>query len=180
MSLTMIIGPMFSGKSKTLIKFIREKKRNCENVLVISHASDTRYAKNHIATHDKDYEPCLSVNHLLPLIRTSTHIHNVTSVFIEEAQFFSDLSIFVRLCLQEKKNVYVSGLQSDYAMRPFQNLICLIPTADIVMQLRSECMFPYCQEKASFSKCVNFASCLENNIGGAEKYMATCREHFYA
>lgn len=183
MSLTLIIGPMFSGKSKTMIRMIREKKRN-DQVMVISHASDTRYSKDNIATHDGDLEPCLSCTTLLPLLASEEKYKAIQYIFIEESQFFEDLNEFVMKSISFGKDVFVAGLQSDYMMRPFQSILSLFSSADEIIQLRSSCMHDGCQSLASFSKLklklkLIDPSAINNddNIGGREKYMATCRKH---
>lgn len=176
MSLTLIIGPMFSGKSKTLIEIVRDTKKRKKNALVVAHASDTRYSKNNLATHDNDFEPCESRLDLIPLIAEITP--DIVSICIEEAQFFDDLYPFVHECILRGKEVYVAGLQSDYRMESFSSIMSLIPIADRIMHLRARCMHDGCKNYASFSKCVNLESCLQNSIGGSDKYIATCRAHF--
>lgn len=176
MSLTLIIGPMFSGKSKTLISHVREAKSEEKEVYVISHASDIRYSKNNIATHDNDLEPCESRTDLISAVDRllDSRLH---SIFIEEAQFFEDLYLFVKESIEHGKDVYVAGLQSDFRMKPFDNILSLIPLSDKIIHLTSECMHIGCRNRASFSRCLNRASCIENNIGGNEKYISTCRTH---
>ena len=187
MSLTLIIGPMFSGKSKTLIQMIRERKNNGQ-IMVISHASDTRYSKNNIATHDGDLEPCISCISLLPLITSEKKYKASQYIFIEESQFFEDLNGFVMKSISFGKDVFVAGLQSDYMMRPFQSILSLFSSADKIIHLRSSCMHDGCKSLASFSKLkMSFSDPIRrsssdnnDNIGGSEKYMATCREHHSA
>jgi len=177
MYLALIIGPMFSGKTKKMIEFIRLKKREGKKSIIISHASDIRYAKMKIASHDGQLEPCISLYDLLPVLDTQV-FSETDCVFIEEAQFFDDLLPFVLKCIACKKNVYVAGLQSDYMMRPFSNIISLISLADNIIHLRAKCMYDGCFQDAPFSKCIDFSGCRDDNIGGIEKYMAVCRSHF--
>jgi thymidine kinase len=55
MSLEIIMGPMFSGKTTHAISFIRRQKFIGSNVLAIKPQIDLRYSTtNVIISHDKD------------------------------------------------------------------------------------------------------------------------------
>lgn len=52
--LSMIIGPMFSGKSSELQRVVRRYEISKKNCLVVNFALDSRYsAEDVVSTHDK-------------------------------------------------------------------------------------------------------------------------------
>ena len=58
MSLELIIGPMFSGKSTELIRKIRLAKIIDKKVIVIKPIIDIRYKNNKIVSHSFESEEC--------------------------------------------------------------------------------------------------------------------------
>jgi thymidine kinase len=52
--LSMIIGPMFSGKSSELQRVVRRYEISKKNCLVVNFALDSRYSEEDVvSTHDK-------------------------------------------------------------------------------------------------------------------------------
>ena len=81
MSVELIIGPMFSGKTKRLLKRIRDLERDPKNIILcITHSIDDRYSKEgKIVSHDGDSHAAIACSALLPLVkeelyRIATHI----------------------------------------------------------------------------------------------------------
>jgi len=56
-----ICGPMFSGKTKTLINVISEYTKSGKTVVVFKPKLDDRYAEEAIVSHDKDEAEAYSV-----------------------------------------------------------------------------------------------------------------------
>ena len=71
------------------------------------------------------------------------------------------------------KTVIVAALDGSYQRTPFGDILNLIPLAENVIKLTAVCMI--CFQEASFTKRIGAEKELEI-IGGAEKYMAVCRE----
>ncbi|KAB2003946.1 hypothetical protein ES319_D11G164300v1 [Gossypium barbadense] len=53
-----IIGPMFAGKTTSLLRRIRSERNNGRNVAMIKSSKDTRYAIDSVVTHDGVKFPC--------------------------------------------------------------------------------------------------------------------------
>ena len=64
MSLSIILGPMFSGKSTELIRKIRLAKTINKKVLVIKPKIDNRYDDNKVVSHSFESEICQTVDNL--------------------------------------------------------------------------------------------------------------------
>lgn len=184
MKLELIVGPMFSGKSSELIRRIRIARlihTNDADILVVSHSSDTRYAREKIATHNNVQEDCVSLDSLAPLLRCE-RFKAASNIFIEEGQFFQDLETFVKEAVEKyHKNVTVSALDGTFLRKPFHQVINLIPFADDVSHFKAICMMCKDGTPAPFSmlrnvKCHSISG--DIHVGGAEDYISVCRKHF--
>ena len=60
--LTLIIGPMYSGKSTRLINYARKFKIINKKFLIFKHNIDTRYDTDFICSHNLDKEPCICID----------------------------------------------------------------------------------------------------------------------
>lgn len=179
MSLTIIIGPMFAGKTLELIRRINLSKKE---KLVINHLSDNRYNTTSITSHNGLEIPSLKFDKLESLFTNyhNNNIYNLESIdeiYIDESQFFTDLYETVwELVVNQKKNVIISGLDGDFEMRPFykSKLLELIPLASEIIKLSSNCYI--CNKPAYYSKRL-VSSNNQILIGTKDIYQPTCLEH---
>ena len=131
--LEVILGPMFSGKTTTLLSRAKGK------TVIINHVLDTRCEG--VKTHDGVEAPALKCNVLPMSVDADT-------VLVDEAQFFESLKGIETLA----PNVVVAGLSGDYKREPFGRIIGLIPKADKVTFLTAVCD---CGAPAPFTKRVS-------------------------
>ena len=101
-------------------------------------------------------------------------LHNYKSIVIDEAQFFEDLSDAVAILLQMKKFVYVCGLDGDFQMRKFGQILDIIPIADEVVKKQALCAICRNGKKASFTKRLTEES--SQKLIGNSNYIPVCRE----
>ena len=175
--LEMIIGCMYSSKSSTLISKIRQHEILGKNILIINHKSDTRYNQKSISSHDNVSVKAVMVEKLgdIPV----EVYKNKDSIFIEEAQFFSDLyELVYNLVEVHGKYVVLCGLDGDYQRKPYQQIMELIPLADLVDRKNAMCIKCKDGTLASFSKRIVDKD-ERNIIGGIESYMPVCRFHYH-
>ena len=173
----MKLGSMFSGKSTEILRLINRYKTLKKNILAINHSSDTRYGENKIISHNKESHDCLSISELTPLLQNKKFT-DCEVIFIEEAQFFSDLFDFVTQSADiYKKIVVVAGLDGTYKREPFGDVLRLIPHAESVIKLHALCLKCNDGTKASFTKRIinNESDIL---VGSKESYIAVCRKHY--
>ena len=118
MSLELLIGPMFAGKSSAIQSIVRRHQALGWSVFVITHSMDTRYSESPmIVNHDKQAIPAVANDTLMPFL---THPEYLTSklVVVEEAQFFPDLVPFIlRVVDDERKHCVVVGLVQGCLVR---------------------------------------------------------------
>ena len=174
MSVEVVIGPMFAGKSSYALSAIRKHTALGQRVLVIKPACDTRYGQTpEITTHDGDSLPCLTT-HTLNAV-TPEMMVGCDVVVIDEAQFFGGLYYFVRDAVDAwHKAVYVVGLSGDCTRKPFGEILNVIALADKVTTLAAICV---CGNEAHFTR-RRHPNPGQVIIGGAEMYEARCHACF--
>jgi thymidine kinase len=177
MSVEIILGPMFSGKSSYAISYIRRHLAIGKRVVAIKPNIDVRYSDQHvIVTHDRETIPCIMWDISDPLgmidaIRTSN------CIVIEEAQFFLGLKSFVHeLVFTHKKQVLVVGLDGDATQKKFGEILDCIPFAESVKKLNAFCHICKDGTHAPFSKKLSSDES-QVDVGGQDKYVAVCLKH---
>ncbi|KAL9689325.1 hypothetical protein QQ045_009709 [Rhodiola kirilowii] len=173
-----IVGPMFAGKTTTLLRRMQAESSYGRSVAVIKSNKDVRYGLDSIVTHDGVRLPCC------PLADLSAFKHKLGQdayekldvIGIDEAQFFQDLYEF---CLnaadRDGKTVIVAGLDGDYLRKSFGYVLDIIPLADSVTKLTARCEL--CGKNAMFTlRKTNDTQ--KELIAGADVYMPVCRHHY--
>jgi thymidine kinase len=178
--LHLILGPMFAGKTTSLINKANETINivNTDEILIINHSSDIRYSENtFITSHDNIKIPCLAMSSLFTIFDIQNDISKIKYIFINEGQFFPDLFYIIKeLLFKYKIIIYICGLDGDYKQEPFPNckLLDLIPLASSVIKLNANCS--YCNSKAPFTKRIIKSTDIFL-VGGLESYQPVCFEH---
>ena len=181
MSLTIVLGPMFSGKSSYLLTSIRKYKELNWPTYIITSNLDKRYTtESKIVNHNQEYVLAdVSVN-MLKTIHDKKEYLEAKLLIIEEAQFFPDLVEFVLEAVEVyEKHVIIAGLDGDASRKPFGSLLELIPYADTIVKLKALCKKCRDGTEALFTskKTPDIATV---DIGGSDKYEALCRKHYIA
>ena len=165
-----ICGPMFSGKTTTLIKAISDFRSEGKSVFVFKPKLDDRYAEKSVVSHDKHHVEAHSVEKSVEIL--DYHL-NADVVAIDEVQFFDDRIVaVVEKIANDGKDVLVAGLDMDYRGRPFGAIPMLLTVADEITKLNSVCTF--CSGRARFSHRIS----QDNGIvvlGEKDKYVPLCR-----
>jgi len=180
-SLEIVCGPMFSGKSTTILSRIATAEVLGWKYVIFTSSLDTRYSKDahSIQTHDgrmieatacDDLDECF--NH--PLY---PHAH---IVIIEEAQFFHNLyQSVLRMVDEDAKKVIIVGLDGDSQRKPFGEVLQCIPIADTVTRLSAYCCLCKDGTPAPFTSLKgDFTPTNQIFVGGLESYQPVCRKHY--
>uniref|UniRef100_A0A5B7CD59 Thymidine kinase n=1 Tax=Davidia involucrata TaxID=16924 RepID=A0A5B7CD59_DAVIN len=173
-----IVGPMFAGKTTTLLHRIKSESSNGRSVAIIKSNKDTRYGLDSIVTHDGVKFPCWPLADLSSFRQKfgADAYEKLDVIGIDEAQFFDDLYDFCRKAADhDGKTVIVAGLDGDYMRRSFGSVLDIIPLADSVTKLTARCEL--CGKRAFFTLRKTEATQTEL-IGGADVYMPVCRKHY--
>lgn len=189
-------GPMFAGKSTSLINAYIDSPTPANNKVVFKYAKDTRYSNNtEIVTHNNVRIPCVMINECEDI---STYLNNnacvnldsnrITEIYIDECQFLPDILTWIT-GLQEINNtnticgastlittIVLAGLDLDATGKPFTDAFAIvIETADVAYSLLAKCYV--CSGEAPYTKLLKTDALNEMNknrtnvlIGGAELY----------
>ncbi len=177
MSVTLIFGSMYSGKTTELIRRITRWRSIGKRVLVINSKLDNRYSgKDSIISHDEYSYNCVKTTTLQEVDDGTRIDADVDVIAIDEGQFFGDLKKYVlKFCEEYGKMVIVAGLISDYKREKFGHMGDLFYYADEVVHLKSLCT--YCKDGTLgiFTKKVCETG-HQIDVGSTDKYIALCRK----
>lgn len=181
MSLEIVLGPMFAGKSSYILSSLRRYEAIGWPVLSITSTLDTRYETDAIHSHNHDSHSAISTDLLTPLLMTASFAE-ARLLVIEEAQFFKDLYPFVYQAVDVcGKDVLVVGLDGDSERRPFGRIAEIIPLCDKITKLTAMCkmcgngtpaIFTHRHRKDADTSIIK--------VGEADTYEALCRRHYKA
>lgn len=189
--LDLVIGTMFSGKTLYLLSQMSMKAHASFRILYINSEVDTRgddpgkvYSTHHPCLREQCEIPNVVMIKADRLAKVDVSLFDM--VVVDESQFFPDLVSLVHEWLNMGRYVLVAGLVADAEGKPFGETLQLIPQATQVIKLHAYCKV--CAEQrvcqmAVFSKRLavseGSAVCPTVDIGGDDKYIAVCRQHYY-
>jgi thymidine kinase len=177
MSLEIVIGPMFSGKSSYALSYVRRQRAIGKQVLVIKPNIDIRYSSRaEVVTHNNDRISCRMWDIDAPLC-SICDTDNYDCFVVEEAQFFKHLTHFCsHLLFNKNKHILIVGLDGDAQQKKFGEILDLIPIATTVTKLTALCSECKDGTPAPYTKKLNSQNA-QVDVGGAEKYAAVCLNH---
>jgi thymidine kinase len=177
MSLELIVGPMFAGKSSHLLSIIRRYQSIQYPILILTSALDNRYEKDAIHSHNHESYPALAVPELKYVPQRKEYVE-AKIVIVEESQFFEDLFSFTLEAVEkDNKHVIVVGLDGDSERRPFGKILRLVPYCDKITKITSFCSKCGDGTPAMFThRKTNEQSVI--SVGTANDYEPLCRKHF--
>ena len=178
MSLEIVLGPMFSGKSTYALSYIRRQRAIGKLVKVIKPNIDNRYGNEElIVTHNRESIPCELWPVQKPLCEM-TDLWRYDCFVIEEAQFLKELHHFCsHVLLELKKDILVVGLDGDAKQAKFGEIMDVIPLATSVTKLSALCHVCRNGTPAYYTKRYNGEQNAQVDVGGDEKYIAVCLNH---
>ena len=173
--LTVITGPMFSGKTTELIRRIHCAEIARQRTLVLKPSIDTRSGLE-VVSHS-------GLRWAATIAEVSSPVsipREVDVLGIDEAQFLQEtwLDALDRLAC-DGKEVICACLNQDFRGKPFGIADRLLALADNVIHLKAVCVCCGAKDAATKSfRMTGGAGTIE--IGGAEKYQALCRRCWVA
>jgi len=185
--LHLIVGCMSSGKTDELLRLLRRAEYARRRILLVRPDFDTRtppdYAESRsLARYPSRIVPTDDPMQIVHMARES----DADLVGIDEAEFFvPDVVEAVEALRQSGRHVIVTGLNLDFAGRPFGSMPELLARADEVSMLTAICVI--CGETATRTqRLVNGRPAAIDDplvvIGGmdaqaVETYEARCNRH---
>ena len=186
--LSIFTGPMRSGKSSSLINSLTQYVDVDDNLrcVLITHSIDNRDENNIISSHSSSYK---GISPKIKVIKTTylkdINIDDFDILGVDETQLFTDLVETIKYWLSKNKQIYCSGLDSNWKLEKFGNISDLLHISNHFIKLNAictECLkernsYPHYElTPAPFSGKVSG----NNNIieiGGNDKYISVCRFH---
>jgi thymidine kinase len=172
MSLDIILGPMFAGKSSRILSIVSRYASLGMSVLVVKHASDVRYGnEDDVITHDQRRVPCIRVENL-----NEVRLEGYQVIIVDEAHFFYGLVDFVNQVVDRNRcNLFLVGLDGDSRRRPFGELLECIPLADRVERITAFCRSCANGTPGLFSHRRQGPRDRQVIVGGSDVYETLCR-----
>ena len=180
-SISLIMGPMFSGKTRELFRRYDIRKIagviNGHDSILIKWSQDLRYnndpsvATSHAGIERKDAVPakCLAdCSHLIT--------KDVKYIFIDEGQFFPDLKMKCVEWARSDRVITISGLNAYATGEMWPQIAQLLPCCREVVQLSAvceECGRPDASLSVKRGREATVAVS-ETRVGGKELYKAVC------
>lgn len=198
--LVIFTGPMFSGKTTSLINSYKFSKVSSEEKIAFKYLKDKRYIDNkdivnintdsnddlvgNILTHNKNnisahyIEKCKDINEYIT--------DNIKEIYIDEGQFFNDIyKWYTIICnsLNNIESIYISGLNYDYKGNifnsEFNRLIEIKNPYVEIHKLQSKCYKCNCNADYSILLNEEQRNLMDNNIliGDDSVYQPACKQH---
>jgi thymidine kinase len=140
--LTVICGPMFSGKSRELIRLVHVAEIAGQRTATFKPRIDDRYSHSDVSSHDgirKNAHMADTALEILSIVGRYPEMPNV--VAIDEAQFFdAGLPDACLWLVDQGVMVVAAGLDRNFRGEPFGSMPELLAVADDVLKLRAVCM----------------------------------------
>lgn len=177
---------MNAGKSTTLLQSSYNYHERGMQTKLFTPIFDTRFGAGKVSSRIGLEQEAVGFDEHFDFFSTlqaslATH-PNIKCVLIDEAQFLSQAQVLqlCRICDELHTPVLAYGLRSDFRGEPFEGSRYLMAWADQIIEIKTIC---HCGKKATMNmrvdeqgKAVREGAQIE--IGGNERYIATCRKHY--
>lgn len=170
-SLTVVCGPMYSGKTEELLRRMQRAEYARIPLQLFKPKLDTRYSATDVVSHNqlrRKAECVVDAADIPEMVRERTRI-----VGIDEVQFFGqDILKAIEWLIDTGRTVIVAGLDMDYLGKPFGSMPTLLSWAEGVEKLTAVCF--RCGANATRSYRLSGLSDSPILLGGADRYEARC------
>lgn len=179
--LELTVGPMFAGKTESLIKEVLWRTYHTSDVDVVAilkPSYDTRYAEEEIVSHSGARVVARAVN-VWPDDVDGRH----KAIFLDEIQFFTE-PFFKGSVIEDIRrmrdlgvDVYCSGLDMDYMGRGFEISGLLMAESTRIQRLTARCEF--CPAPATMTGRRHPGSATSRfDLGAGAEYAPLCADHW--
>ncbi|GAB5500476.1 MAG: thymidine kinase [Pseudohongiellaceae bacterium] len=177
---------MNAGKSTSLLQSSYNYQERGMQTLILTPEMDDRYGIGKIASRiglAADAETFNNETNILDMVEELLRKERLHCVLIDEAQFLTRQQVFQLSEISDQLNIPVLayGLRTDFQGEPFEGSKYLLAWADNLKELKAIC---HCGRKATMvlrldenGKAIREGSQVE--IGGNDRYVSSCRRHFW-
>jgi thymidine kinase len=181
MTLEVIIGPMFSGKTSELIRLVEREIYAKRKGGIFKIAFDKRYSATKVVTHNGlkyDAYTVASSDDGVKRIEELSKSNHLDAVGVDEVNFFPESVVQVLDRLADERRVIACGLNLNFRAEPFQTTMELAARADRVRYLSAVCVV--CGQEATRTQRLIAGKPAPRDsptivVGGKEMYEPRCR-----
>jgi thymidine kinase len=185
MSITTIIGPMFSGKTSELIRLVDRQRISGKRCLIIKNCIDNRFDsmlnyddKKFVATHSEYHynkcDICYYKNFTDKMADSLLESYDV--IGIEEGFLFTGLISFCNKLADNGVIVIISTLDTNFRQEIFNQIADILARSEYIIKLTAVCM--RCGSNDGIYTIRTIESTDEILIGGSDVYQSICRSCF--
>lgn len=186
MTLEVIIGPMFSGKTSELIRLVEREVYAKKRGAIFKIAFDDRYSAKQVVTHNGLHYDAYAVANSMKGLRMIEQVANsngLDAIGVDEVNFFPTQVVSLLDGLAEEKKVIACGLNLNFRAEPFPTTMELAARADRVRYLSAVCVV--CgQEATRTQRLIGGKPAPRDSptiaVGGKEMYEPRCRTCYQA
>ena len=167
MSITLILGPMGSGKSAQLLIYAKREELAKKKVLYISHPDSGSTVKS----RNGNSKDCVG------FLTEDTDAFQ--AIIIDEGQFFDngdELVNYAEKQANKGKKIFIAALDADFKRENFGNIHKIFPKAETIKKLKAVCY--HCGNDASFSQRLNKENTKQKDTDKTH-YEAVCRQCYF-
>lgn len=189
MGLTVILGPMFAGKTTELIKEMKRLENAGYKTLLIKPKIDNRYSSTDVITHTGFGIECKVSDTNFESLSEIINENDFDVLGIDEFQFFENnprLIEFIKK-LSIEKEVFLAALNLDFRGKPWEIVKEILPFATDIRVLSAICTYEengkICGAPAfRTQRLIDGKPAKEEDptivVGGKELYAPRCLKHF--
>lgn len=178
---------MNAGKSTALLQSAHNYREQGMRVLVFTAALDDRYGRGVVRSRiglEEEARLFDASTDFVALVSGALYDGAVSCLLVDEAQFLSPAQVdaLARVVDESRVPVLCYGLRTDFRGELFPGSARLLAVADKLTELKTVCS---CGRKATMTLRVDadgraVTDGAQVEIGGNERYVSRCREHWYA
>ncbi len=177
---------MNAGKSTMLLQSSYNYRERGMETLIFVPALDTRFASGKVTSRIGLCADATVFNvqdNLYAHTNQALQLNNdIRCVLIDEAQFLTKEQVKQLCQITDELNlpVLAYGIRTDFRGEPFAGSLYLLAWADLLIEIKTIC---FCGRKATMNQRIDDQGNIvktgnQVEIGGNERYNATCRKHF--
>lgn len=178
---------MNAGKSTILLQSSYNYRERGMDTLLLAPSVDTRYGRGRITSRLGIAAEAIVIDHDFNIFdyvwRVKQKNEKLACVLIDEAHFLSKAQVrqLTKVVDEVHLPVLAYGIRVDFRGEPFEGSQYLLALADALIEVKTIC---HCGRKATMNMRVDeygrqVTEGQQIEIGGNDRYVATCRWHFY-
>lgn len=180
-TLEVIVGPMFSGKTSELIRLVEREVYAKRKGAIFKVDFDRRYSEKEVVTHNGLHYDAYSIassDEGVKRIKDVAVSGGLDAIGVDEVNFFPRSVVDVLDGLADSKRVIACGLNLNFKAEPFPTTMELAARADRVRYLSAVCVV--CgQEATRTQRLIGGEPAPRESpvivVGGKEMYEPRCR-----